>query len=77
MLNVLHVVTLYGAILSGELNPNEVTPRTFVFGAKAAPGYFMAKEIIHLINAVARTLVTSACRDGSLSLPRELQRDPG
>jgi len=56
MLKVLHIVTLYDAILSGELSPDEITPRTFVFGAKAAPGYFMAKEIIHLINSVASTL---------------------
>ena len=57
MLKVLHIVTLYDAILSGELDPNQVDPsRTFVFGAKAALGYYLAKEIIHLINAVARTL---------------------
>ncbi|MGD8616518.1 MAG: glycogen/starch/alpha-glucan phosphorylase, partial [Gammaproteobacteria bacterium] len=50
-LNVLHIVTLYERI---KQNPNiEMTPRTFIFGGKAAPGYFMAKLIIKLINGVA------------------------
>jgi starch phosphorylase len=49
-LNVLHIVTLYERI---KQNPNiEMTPRTFIFGGKAAPGYFMAKLIIKLINSV-------------------------
>ncbi len=49
LLNVLHVVTLYNRIRSG----GEVVPRTVFFGGKAAPGYFMAKLIIRLINDIA------------------------
>ncbi|MCK9793160.1 glycogen/starch/alpha-glucan phosphorylase [Isoptericola sp. 4D.3] len=52
LLKLLHVVTLYDRITSGELPVDQVTPRTVVFGAKAAPGYVMAKEIIALINHV-------------------------
>ena len=52
-LKLLHVVTLYDQIISGEVDPATITPRTVVFGAKAAPGYHMAKETIFLINSVA------------------------
>ncbi|ACB54532.1 glycogen phosphorylase [Crocosphaera subtropica ATCC 51142] len=49
-LNVLHIITLYKQMKS---NPNlDVPPRTFIFGGKAAPGYFMAKRIIKFITAV-------------------------
>jgi len=53
-LNVLHIITLYNRI---KKNPSiEITPRTFVFGGKAAPGYYMAKLIIKLINSVAEVV---------------------
>ncbi|MBW4513254.1 MAG: glycogen/starch/alpha-glucan phosphorylase [Scytonematopsis contorta HA4267-MV1] len=53
-LNILHVVSLYNRI---KQNLNlEITPRTFIFGGKAAPGYYMAKLIIKLINSVAEVI---------------------
>ena len=51
LLNALYVITLYNRI---KKNPAvDILPRTFIFGGKAAPGYFMAKLIIKLINSVA------------------------
>jgi len=53
-LNVLHIVTLYHRI---KRNPAlQITPRTFLFGGKAAPGYAMAKLIIRLIIAVGEVV---------------------
>ena len=53
-LNVLHIITLYNRI---KHNPNlDITPRTFLFGGKAAPGYFMAKLIIKFINSVGEVV---------------------
>ena len=50
-LNVLHIISLFNRI---KEDPSiQISPRTFVFGGKAAPGYFMAKLIIKLINSVA------------------------
>ena len=50
LLNVLHVITLYNRIRKGE---KLAAPRAVIFGGKAAPGYWMAKLIIRLINDVA------------------------
>ena len=53
-LNALYIITLYNRI---KANPGlAVTPRTFLFGGKAAPGYRTAKLIIKLINAIAEVV---------------------
>ncbi len=53
-LNVLHIITLYNRI---KQNPAmSMVPRTFIFAGKAAPGYYMAKLIIKLINAVGEVV---------------------
>ena len=53
-LAVLGIINLYNRI---KQDPSiEVVPRTFIFGGKAAPGYFMAKLVIKLINSVAEVV---------------------
>ena len=55
-LKVLHIITLYHRL---KQNPGlSIPPRAFIFGGKAAPGYFMAKRIIKMINAVGETVNT-------------------
>lgn len=67
LLNVLHVITRYLRIIN---NPGSVTvpplvPRVVVFAGKAASAYHMAKQIIHLINSVAK-VVNNDPRVGNL-----------
>ncbi|MBV6467296.1 MAG: glycogen phosphorylase [Candidatus Brocadia sp.] len=65
-LNVLNIITLYNRI---RKNPGqEIIPRTFIFGGKAAPGYFMAKLIIKLINSVAEVINTDQDVAGRLTV---------
>jgi starch phosphorylase len=65
LLKVLHIITLYNRLRddpAGYTDP----PRTFVFGAKAAPGYYMAKLIIKLINSVGEVVNNDAAVNGHL-----------
>jgi starch phosphorylase len=64
LLKLLHVVVLHQRISDGE----QIVPRTVLFGAKAAPGYTMAKEIIGLINAVGSTIAADPKAAGQLSI---------
>lgn len=51
LLNIMHVIYLYQEM---KANPEfRIYPRTFIFGAKAAPAYYFAKKVIKLINSVA------------------------
>ena len=62
LLNVLHIISLYQQL---QDDPDmDFRPQTFLFGAKAAPGYAVAKRIIHLINSLADQINSDpVCRD--------------
>ena len=64
LLNVLHAITLYNRIRAGA----DTTPRTIIFGGKAAPGYRMAKLIIRLINDVADIVNNDPLVHGKLKI---------
>jgi glycogen phosphorylase len=65
-LNVLRILALY---LRVKRHPAmDMAPRVFLFGGKAAPGYFMAKRIIRLIHAAAETINTDPVVDGRIKV---------
>jgi glycogen phosphorylase len=65
-LGVLHIITLYNRIKHDR--HADIVPRTFIFAGKAAPGYFMAKLIIKLINSVGEVLNDDPDVDGRLKV---------
>lgn len=62
LLNVLHIIYLWQRL---HEDPHfEMTPKVYLFGAKAAPSYVVAKDIIHLINSVSNTINNDpVCKD--------------
>ena len=52
MMNILHIIVEYNRILTDSEYAKNYYPKTYIFGAKAAPGYKRAKLIIKLINSV-------------------------
>ena len=66
LLNILHVMYLYNQLKD---NPNmDMVPRTFIFGAKAAAGYQIAKKTIKLINSVADFINNDKSINGKLKV---------
>ncbi|MGO9018512.1 MAG: glycogen/starch/alpha-glucan phosphorylase [Syntrophobacteraceae bacterium] len=65
-LNVFHIIALYNRIKQDAAY--DMHPRTFIFGGKAAPGYFMAKRIIKLINSVAEVVNNDPTVKGRLKV---------
>jgi starch phosphorylase len=65
LLNLMHVIHQYLRVVEDGA---DITPRTHLFSGKAAPGYYMAKQIIHLINAVGRTIARDRRTAGKLAV---------
>lgn len=66
LLNVFHILDLYYRL---KANPDlDIKPRTFIFGAKAASSYFMAKEIIRLICTLSDVINNDKCVNGKIKV---------
>ena len=67
-LKILAVISTYADIKSGKVKAEDITPRTVFFGAKAAPGYYLAKMTIELINNVSRVISSDPAVTGKLAV---------
>ncbi len=66
LLNVLKILSIYNRILD---NPNaDIQPETFIFGAKAAPSYYFAKQVIKLIYFLGRELENHPATKGKIKV---------
>ena len=65
-LNALHIIADYLFIKNNPSAP--FTPKTYIFGAKAAPGYLLAKKIIHMISELAKTIDNDPAVRGKLKV---------
>ena len=66
LMNILHIMAEYNALVE---NPNKhYYPKTYIFAAKAAPGYARAKLIIKLINSVAEVINNDARINGKIKV---------
>ncbi len=67
-MRLLAILAMYNGLKSGKIDLDSFVPRTMIFGAKAAPGYQMAKQTIRLINCVARVINNDPDIDGKLKV---------
>ena len=74
LLNVLHVIYLYNQIKKDP--KKDRVPRTVFLGGKAAPGYFLAKLIIKLVNSILDNLIVLIMSMATITiLPKSLLKD--
>ncbi len=68
MMNILHIIAEYNRLLEDPSYAANYYPKTYIFGAKAAPGYVRAKNIIKLINSVADMINNDARIDNKIKV---------
>ena len=66
LLNILHILHLYNLVR--EMPHTDLYPRTFIFGGKAAPAYYLAKRVIRLINTVAHKINSDESINGRIKV---------
>ena len=56
LMNILHIIYLYNRLKTDKTFKKNFHPQSFIFGAKAAPSYYIAKRVIELINAASKVI---------------------
>jgi glycogen phosphorylase len=66
LMNVMNIIDLYNRV---QDNPSlDIVPRTFIFAAKASPSYYLAKQVIKLINSAAEKINNDKAVDGRIKV---------